>query len=347
MKNIYTHIFTKIAYLLSIILLLPFYLFAQTNISGIINTYYSVNLINGVNFCSNSLTLNDCSGLNVGDKVFIIQMKGASIDTSNTTLSGSVISYNGAGKYEMAIIDSINGCELIFRDSLVNNYNSSGYIQVINIPQYNDVTIVDTLKCLAWNGTTGGVLIFEASGTVTFNSPIYVSGNGFKGGVLFTCNANFIGTGPNYVMPSVGGDHVKGEGIATLPQTLLGGRGTVANGGGAGGAQPAQSGLTDAFYNGGGGGGNFGAGGNGGKSSNGINPQYPGGIGGRALIYSTVENRVFMGGGGGSGHRRYNTSGPTSGTNGAGIVLIRANTINGNNQNIIANGIDNLNILAM
>jgi len=291
------------------------------------------------------VTVGNCAGLSIGDRVLVIQMKGATIDLSNTSNSGLVTSYNNAGNYDIAVIDSMNGCELIFHDSLKNKYTSSGVVQVVTIPQYTNVTVVDTLKCLKWDGTIGGVLIFEASGTVTLNAPISVSGRGFLGGVLFSCGATFLGTFPNYAVASVILRY-KGEGIATLPDTLLGGRGTVANGGGAGGYQTPGSGATDAWYNGGGGGGNYGKGGDGGLSSTFNTTQYPGGLGGRALTYSNVFKKIYMGGGGGSGHRRYTTGGPTNGTDGAGIVIIKANTIVGNSQSILADGIDNQSILS-
>jgi len=314
----------------------------STTISGVINSYYPVI---SSNYCSNSVTLSNCSGLTTGDNVLIIQMKGASIDSSNTTSSGSIFNYNNAGNYEIAVIDSINGCEVFFRDSLTKTYNLEGIVQLVSIPQYHNVTISDTLKCLRWNGTTGGVLIFDATGIVTLNAPVDVSGKGFNGGNLFTCTAQYLGTSPNYVMPSIDGS-VKGEGIATLSANLLGGRGSIANGGGAGGAQPSVAGVTDASYNGGGGGGNYGAGGIGGTSSTFNTTQYPGGLGGRSLNYSNLMNKIFMGGGGGAGHRRYTTGGATNGTDGAGIAIINANIIVGNNQKIIADGTDNQNTIS-
>ena len=314
-----------------------------TPISGIINSYYPVL---SISYCSNSVTVSNCTGLAPGDKVLIIQMKGATIDTSNTPTSGSITNYNNAGHYEIAVIDSMHGCEVIFKDSLLNSYTSGGHVQLVKIPQYENVNVIDTLKCLKWDDTIGGVLIFEANGTVILNATIDVSGNGFGGGVIFTCNGSCPGLVPNYVMPSIYGNRVKGDGISTLPAQLIGGRGTIANGGGAGGAQPSLAGLTDAWYNGGGGGGNFGAGGAAGLSGSNCLSSFPGGLGGRGLNYSNATHKIYMGGGGGAGHKRYATGGPTNGTNGAGIVIIKANTIEGNNHSIIADGIDNLSILS-
>ncbi len=104
------------------------------------------------------------------------------------------------------------------------------------------------------------------------------------------------------------------------------GRGNLANAGGGGNAQES----------GGGGGGNGSAGGNGGNDAL---DTANGGIGGRALSYSNSVRRVFMGGSGGC-------PGPNdedkflAGSNGGGIILIRANQINGNGHSILANGVD-------
>lgn len=307
-------------------------------ISGIINTYYPVTAYCA---CHNSVTLSSCTGLSVGDKVLLIQMKGAAIDSSNTPSSGSISDYKNAGNYDLALIDSISGCEVFLRDSLHNSYSPEGVVQLVKIPQYNDVVVDDTLTCLKWNGAIGGVLIFEAQGSVTLNAPVDVSGKGFAGGAAFTCDADYQNTSPLYTMPSYLGNKVKGEGISTLPTSLIGGRGTQGNGGGAAGAQPALNGMTDALFNGGGGGGNYGAGGNGGKSSTFFTTQYTGGLGGRAMNYSNLAYKIFMGGGGGAGHRKYTTTGPTNGTDGGGMAIIKAHTLSGNNYAVLAEGIDN------
>ena len=310
--------------------------------SGIINTYQKVTALD---VCHNSVTVGSASGFAVGNKILLIQMKGAVIDISNTTSSGSITDYANAGNYEFAIISNIVSNEIYLRDSITKSYDVSGSVQIVSVPGYTSITVSDTLKCAPWDGNVGGILVFDASGTVTLNAPIYVSGNGFKGGRLFTCSAQFLGVIPTYYVQSAT-DSVKGEGISiTQPANNIGGRGTIANGGGAAGAQNMSTGYTDAWYNGGGGGGNFGTGGDGGLSSTINTTQYPGGVGGRSLNYSNVISRIYPGGGGGSGHRRYTTGGPTNGTNGGGIVIINANTIVGNSNSILADGIDNQFIL--
>jgi len=95
---------------------------------------------------------------------------------------------------------------------------------------------------------------------------------------------------------------------------------------------------------GGGGGTNYGAGGRGGiqtgQSCNGANY----GIGGEAVSsygYTSITNKIFLGGGGGSGHA--NNPEGTPGGNGGGIIYIKCNQLVGNGQSITANGAQGIN----
>ncbi|MDD3875908.1 MAG: hypothetical protein PHT69_04765, partial [Bacteroidales bacterium] len=317
------------------------------NISGIINSYYPVYQID---YCANSAFVSNAAGLNVGDKVLIIQMQGAEIDTTNTISSGTILNIADAGNYEYAIIDDIIGNEVVFRDSLLNSYTPwaidtlvippdtlwSNAVQIVSVPIYANATVTDTLKCAPWNGASGGILVFEVTGTLTLNAPINVSDRGFRGGEKIVLSGLCNTVEPDYVRGSMNLRH-KGEGIANLRNEHWGGRGCVANGGGACGGQKVMAGQTDAWYMGGGGGGNGGVGGRGGKSSTFCAIRWDGGLGGKSIGgYMPTLNKIFMGGGGGVGHHRYTTTGPEFGTNGGGIVIIKANTLVGNNQNIFA-----------
>ena len=80
-------------------------LFAQTtNISGTINIYSNITNIQ----CGN-VTVNSSAGFYTGDRVLLIQMKGATIDITNTPSFGTILNYNNAGNYEFATIASITG----------------------------------------------------------------------------------------------------------------------------------------------------------------------------------------------------------------------------------------------
>jgi len=312
--------------------LLGFCLASQnTTISGIINSYAAVTAVN----CQ-SVMVSTTSGFSSGDRVMLIQMKGAIIDSTNTPAFGTILNYNGAGNYEMGTIQSISGTTITLVDSIIRPYNISGAVQLVKVPVYGNVTVTGPLTCLAWNGTTGGILAFEAYSTINLNADIDVSGKGFRGGTLFNGSlVNCLGDTANYFLPSgtLSTAH-KGEGIVNYKASRADGKGANANGGGSG----------HDCNGGGAGGGNYGRGGHGGDSKCNVScPPYfyqnSGGYHGKPLVYSNTLNRIYLGGGGGAGHQ--NNSGGSPGTNGGGIILIKTDTINGNGFYVRSDGINN------
>lgn len=294
----------------------------HAQISGVINQYTAVTNI----FCDH-IEVQDASFLSVGDRVLIIQMKGADINTSNTAAFGSVTNYNNCGRYEFATIVSLSGNEVGFQYQLLNTYEISGAVQLIRVPQYTNVTVSGTLRPQMWNGSTGGVIVMEVSGTLTLDAVISASGYGFAGSTSSTNPDGGCGNFINYFYPvSSGYGARKGEGIAEVGVTMNGGRGALANGGGGG----------NKHNSGGGGGSNGSRGGRGGDQAFFCGQQPVGGEGGFAMDYST--GRLFMGGGGGSPD--YNDGVPSPGGNGGGIIIIRAATIHSNNMAIESNGMN-------
>lgn len=303
----------------------------STNISGVINTYVSVLQLGSGN-CIDSIYVNSTNGFNVDDTVFLFQMKGAILDTSNSSSFGSIINYNNAGNYELASIKSISANCIILNSPLRRTYFVGGALQLIRVPYYANATVVGTLTAAPWNGSTGGVLAFIVAGTLTLNASIDVSDKGFRGGLApagsFSCNASA------YYFPvgSLDGGN-KGEGIGVLSNLKKLGRGAQANGGGGGNNN----------NSGGGGGSNFSAGGRGGdqvlySTCLGIPI---GGEAGTALTSIQTQNKIFLGGGGGSGHQNDNNNQGIDGKNGGGIVFISANNIVGNGNSIKTNGTNN------
>jgi len=300
------HFFT----LVTILFVFQAYCQTGTNISGTINIYTPVNAINP---CTNSITVGSAAGFSVGDRVLIIQMKGATIDQTNTATYGNILSYGGAGTYEFGNIASITGTTIQFVNKILYTYTPANIVQLVRVPQYANAIVSAPLTCQAWNGTTGGILAFEVSGNLYLNANINVSNNGFLGGIAGVNNgACHV---QDYDAPTANGEGAyKGEGIVVF-NNVAGGRGKLADGGGGGDVQNA----------GGGGGGNFGTGGNGGDgcvSCCGTNAG-TGGIGGLALPYN--QNLLFIGGGGGGGQQ--NNSVGTNGGNGGGMIIITANAI--------------------
>lgn len=336
-------------------------------LSGIINTYYSGTSLS-LSAGSTSLTLGSGSGsstpISSGDLLLIIQMQDASINSSNTTSYGSgtgtsrgYTSLNSAGLYEYVVATnsvSLAGGTLTFSGSgasngLVNSYTNSdangtkgqSRYQVIRVPQYSSATLSSGLTSSNWNGSTGGILVFDVSGTLNLNSAsINLDGKGFRGAGGVQLSGGTGGSNADLRSLSTSGYHgSKGEGIAGTPRHIYDGtsvvdtgiigypNGTFAMGapGNAGGGGNDGNPTANDQNSGGGGGSNGGQGGRGGNSW--ASNLAVGGFGGVALPSTT--DRIFLGGGGGAGSNNNSTAPASSGGLGGGIVMVRAVTLSG------------------
>jgi hypothetical protein len=308
-----------------------------SQISGVVNLYVKVTAIQAD--CGH-ISVASSLGYNVGDRVILIQMKGASIISTNTATYGNITALNSAGGYEFNYIDAISGNDVYLKNTLTHTYDAAnGCVQLIQVPVYIDVTVTGLVTALPWDGSVGGVVAMEVMGTLTLNAGISTTGMGFRGGgvspMTYTaCNAT------EYVLPAsstkAGG---KGEGIAVTASGMESARGKQATGGGGGMSN----------NSGGGGGSNAGAGGPGGKETMPAfgcgNSNW--GLGGLAMTYASGGSTVFLGGGGGGGHQNNLTgggpatgqAGAAPGANGGGIIIIRADKIDGTFQTIEAKGL--------
>ncbi len=280
--------------------------------------------------CKNLLNVEDASKFNVGDTVLMIQMKGAIIDSTNTAAFGTITNYKNAGNYEFNYVKAKTGNVIELLNVVERQYDIPlGKVQLIRVPYFQNYNATSVLTCLPWDGSKGGVLVFNVQNSLQLNANIDVSGKGFRGGTsitnpLFTCNHTEFFTSAN----DGGSAAKKGEGIFNT-NTLLSGRGKLANGGGGG----------NSTNSGGAGGGNGGAGGAGGYQYIGCGSSnfQNGGIAGSFLSYTNVLNKIFLGGGGGAGHQN-DIPAVASGGNGGGIVIIACNAINTNGFGIKSNG---------
>lgn len=314
-----------------LLLLTPSSAIAQNNIGGVINSYYKITALSTI---QSSMDMVSTTGLSLYDNVMIIQMKGAGVNTSNSNLFGNITSYNDAGNYEINTICGIEPTRVYLLNKISRTYDpANGFVQLVRIPSYANATVIAPLQPQPWDKTTGtgGVLALMVNGTLTLQSNISVTDNGFKGGdfkqLTGACTNFFFYTNYFYNTAAVsnGGDY-KGEGIAELSNTYSGGMGASANAGGGG----------NDHNTGGGGGANLAAGGDGGHNTStvGCRGDYPG-VGAYGL--NNTGNKIFMGGGGGTGHDD-GTDVTTGGGNGAGIVFIKATELTGNGYTIAANG---------
>ena len=304
-------------------------------ISGIINTYYHVTEFIPSKAC---LRLNTTAGLSYNDRVMIIQMKGATINSSNTSAYGDTSSLNDAGNYEISTVCHTDGDSLFLKFMFLNNYSAADNVQVVKIPQYTSAVVTDTLKPLPWDNAagTGGVLALSVEQDLLLNAPVLADANGYRGGAFLLSGSGCSNFSPatayyyngNVSSPSTQNGSLKGEGVSDIAAAQCGGRGAPANGGGGG----------NNHNNGGGGGANLASGGAGGGNSStaGCTGSYQG-RGGKALS-SHAGKKIFAGGGGGAGHANNGIVTSNGGGHGGGIVFIEANNLQGNGFRISSNG---------
>ena len=198
---------------------------------------------------SSAPAYSDC--LTAGDNVLIINAQGTSSASTNT------------GNYELLKIYSINGTTVTFTTAKKKNYGSGANdsdmgtgaaqqkVVLQRIPQFQNVTINPSviINTSTWNGTTGGIVAFQVSGTLTNNGTISASALGYLGGATTLNGESYSGTGA----------YSRGNDANLTPSPNNGGLTGAGGGGGKGRLDyPNQS------KGGGGGGGGYGGGGGGG-----------------------------------------------------------------------------------
>ena len=335
-STIFPFLFRIIRFLILLLMMIfSFFLtIAQTNISGVVNSYYKVLEVIPSKAC---VRLNNVIGLARLQKTLLIQMKGASVITTNNSSFGDTTSLNDAGNYEIAIICAIDGDSVFMFHNFLNNYTVADKVQLVKFAEYYSANVIDTVKASPWNNAagTGGVIAISVSQDLILNAPIYADSSGFRGGgyVLSngTCfNTPFAATSYFYNASSTAPQNgsYKGENVYDFPISQSGGRGAPANGGGGG----------NNHNNGGGGGANLNAGGKGGgnSSSAGCTTDLHADAG--KALKSWNGKKIFFGGGGGAGHSNGALTISNGGGNGGGVILIHGSNLIGNGYKISANG---------
>ena len=336
-------------------------------LTGVVNTYYPATVSAAAG--ATTITLGAARGattpISVGDLLLVVQVQGASINTTNSNVYGDGVAsdpangwtaLNSTGLYEFvraASVVPLAGGTLTTSAGLVNAYTAGGSsrFQVVRVPQYATATLGSTLTAATWNGSSGGILAVDVAGNLDLGgATVSVSGKGFRGGGGRRLTGD-VGTDTDYRNLSTNDAHgAKAEGVAGTPRYLWdettnslvdngapdgyangdSGRGAPGNAGGGGSdGNPAAN-----NENTGGGGG--GGGGVGGKGGNAWNSQDPYGGNGGAAFPATAA-RLALGGGGGAGSRNDSSGVHSSGGTGGGLVLIRTGTVSGTGT-IVANG---------
>ncbi len=325
---------------------------AQPNIFTAIDSIYSFNNNN-----VDSLIVQNAGGFEAGDTVMVFCVQGARIAEEDWVIPEDIgrdaQQPRNTGKYAFVIVDQIEQARdlVILNTTLqpeIDPLEEGEVAQLIKVPSYRFARISSGgITAPDWNGSTGGVVALFVSNVLKMEGDINVNNKGFRGApfvndVLYSGNCSSADT-VLYDSLFYQTDNVlaglKGEGTTDTRFDRLRGRARNINGGGGGNGR----------LSGGGGGSNFNFGGKGGDESSlcGEGVKDPGGWGG--FLMSTnyyvdaskpIEaNRVFLGGGGGSG-TWINGRQSTRGGDGGGIVIIVADTIEGNGNWIYADGED-------
>lgn len=242
---------------------------------------------------------------------------------------------SGAGSWELNIIDSYSTGTITTLFDLANTYSSTGSnkAQVIQVPEYTDVTVSGTLTAKAWDGSVGGIIVFMANGKVTVSGSITAAGKGFiaaggqgddgdagegtaGAGVANQVTQNGSGAGGGKRGPDGGhveGGHGGGGGNSTDGESALY-RNTAQ--GGQGGASSGSSDLSTMTFGG--------AGGTGGASNSGAQSGRAAGRGGGiiAIFCSTLEVSGSMSVNGDAGTSS-NDAGGAGGGGAAGSIYVQ------------------------
>jgi uncharacterized protein (TIGR03382 family) len=268
-----------------------------------------------------TLSVQRVSGLATGGLVLVHQ----SIGLPASTQSGGTqpVTPGAVGRWELARVAGLSDGTVQLTAPLASGYTVPG-AQVVSVPEYTAVSVLQGASLVApsWDGGSGGILAFLATGTVTNQGTVSASGAGFRGGRFVDQPANRHGCDALALdLAYEQGGTLKGEALAVNRFGTATGRGNLANGGGGGHCHNA----------GGGGGGHGGTGGRGGRSAETDSQRDVGGQGGARVTYPLLElDRFVFGGGGGAGEGNNNAG--SSGGAGGGAVVIRANALAGSGQ---------------
>ncbi len=200
-----------------------------------------------------SIQVADATGITAGDLLLVIQMQGATIDTTDAASYGAVTALGNAGRYELVGVASVASSTIALDTrcsaGLRNAYTAAGRVQVIRVPQYQSLTVTGagSIAAPSWNGQTGGIVAVHVRTTATIDGAVDVSGAGFRGGAIDNTSAASSTDVTIFRSTDAAQGAEKGEGIAGAAADYDGlggryGRGAPANGGGGGNSHNAAGG---------------------------------------------------------------------------------------------------------
>ncbi len=247
--------------------------------------------VSGTTGTSTVSLANTVGTFRVGDMVLVHQTRGT-----------------GAGAYEINHVVAVAGTTVTLATPLQATYSTASganRAQMVVVPQYVNVTVPAgaTLTSAAWDGNTGGILAFVATGTVNVQGTVHMNANGFLGV-------------PNQNVSNQTGD--QGEGHVG-PSAIS----TAANGNGGGGGLRVSA--CECCWAGTGGGGGHAVAGTAGGAAPGAACQ-TGGAAGAAVGNAQQLTALFFGGAGAQGGADEDGQG-SAGANGGGLIYTAATNL--------------------
>ena len=241
------------------------------------------------------------TGFATGDLIVLHQTKGVT----------------NAGHWEFNRIKSINSpTNWTLESPVMLEFLNSGddKAQVVKVPQFNNVVVEPDaiLTAPKWDGTTGGILVFKAAGTVDMAGTVLMQGAGYRGGAGGHRQAGI----QDPARSGIQGESTRGNSIRSSDANHTGGGAGLAD-------------LAAGDGGGGGGGGSYATPGTNGTIDS-IHPGQTPGLGATAIIgTATMNTSIYPGGAGGGGGADDDplTIGGDGG-NGGGIAIIYGHTIN-------------------
>ncbi|MBM75838.1 MAG: hypothetical protein CMK59_10595 [Proteobacteria bacterium] len=224
--------------------------------SIVINSYTP--LTSNADSGEQNIALGDSDLFAVGDEILIIQMQGPAT----------------AGTYEFNHVQNSENDTLTLLKPLTESYVASDGVQIVRVPNYEDLTITGgtTVTALEWDGSTGGIVAFRVAGIADISGSVNVNEQGYRGGQQNSYTSHWNGyTGESLVASFQNGGNSNsyggggssycacGEaagagGYATTGGNVSGGSCSGQAHGEAGGTYGIAD-LSDLFYGSGGGGG--------------------------------------------------------------------------------------------
>jgi hypothetical protein len=244
---------------------------------------------------SSSITVGDGSKLAANNLVLLHDTQGAN-----------------AGHWELARIQSVSGNNVTLTGPLAHDYPGTDKCQLVTVPQYTDFIVRngDNVTGPNWDGNSGGIVAFSATGTVTVAGSLYQGAAGFRGPnhnpgcpQTYQCmpgNSGESATGPSQPSSKPNGAGGGGGGVGECNEGGGGSYGTAGTGSVMGG-----SAATECM-----------------PSSN--SPGEAGAVSGDADLRTTI----LFGGAGGEGGADGDSIAPGHGGNGGGIIMIFAAQVN-------------------